>query len=49
MRDELDPALFAEAYAAGQQMSLEQAFSTVLSPSLVAGGHGDLAPVTGID
>jgi hypothetical protein len=34
----LDPALFAEAFAAGQQMSLVEAFSTILAPRQSEGG-----------
>lgn len=30
---ELDPAVFAEAFAAGQQMTLEDAFATFLMPA----------------
>ena len=32
----LDPAVFAEAFAAGQQMSLEEAFASILAPSSLA-------------
>jgi tetratricopeptide (TPR) repeat protein len=49
VRGALDSSALDEAYAAGQQMSLERAFSTVLAPSVVAGGHGDPAPIAGID
>ena len=31
----LDPVVFAEAFATGQQMSLEEAFATVLDPAVV--------------
>ena len=36
VRDALDPAIFAEAFAAGQQMSLEEAFAGILSPAQVS-------------
>ena len=29
----LDPVVFAEAFATGQQMSLEEAFTTILAPT----------------
>lgn len=32
----LDPVVFAEAFATGQQMSLEEAFATVLVPAASA-------------
>jgi hypothetical protein len=32
----LVPVVFAEAFAAGQQMSLEEAFTGILAPSHVA-------------
>jgi len=31
----LDPAVFAEAFATGQQLSLEEAFATVLHPTAI--------------
>ncbi len=36
VRDALDPAVFAAAFAAGQQMSLEDAFAGILSPAQVS-------------
>ena len=36
----LDPAVFAEAFAAGRQMSLAEAFTTILAPGHVGGVHG---------
>ena len=33
VRGALDPAVFAEAFAAGQQMSLAEAFATILAPT----------------
>jgi predicted ATPase len=36
VRAVLDPAVFAEAFAAGQQLSLDEAFATVLHPTTVA-------------
>ena len=33
VRAALDPALFDEAFAAGQQLSLEEAFATILVSS----------------
>ena len=38
----LEPAVFAEAFAAGQQMSLEEAFATILAPGSFAGGIADI-------
>ena len=38
VRGALDPAVFAEAFAAGQQLSLDEAFATILASSHVAGG-----------
>ena len=35
----LDPAVFAETFAAGQQMSLVEAFATILAPGHVGGVH----------
>ena len=35
VRAALDPALFAEAFTAGQQLSLEEAFATILASSSV--------------
>jgi hypothetical protein len=32
VRSALEPAVFAEAFAAGQQLALEEAFSTILVP-----------------
>ena len=37
VRAALDPARFAEAFAAGQQLSLEEAFATILASSSVTG------------
>jgi tetratricopeptide (TPR) repeat protein len=36
-RAALEPAIFAEAFNAGQQMSLEEAFATILAPTQPAG------------
>ena len=36
VRAVLDPAAFAEAFAAGQQLSLGEAFATILAPAAVA-------------
>src|SRR6266508_3502906 len=36
VRAALDPAVFAEAFAAGQQLSLKQAFATILHPTAIA-------------
>ncbi len=36
VRAALDPAVFAEAFAAGQQLSLKQAFATILQPTVIA-------------
>ena len=36
VRDALEPAVFAEAFAMGQQMSLEEAFATILAPTPIA-------------
>jgi len=33
VRDALDPAVFAEAFATGQQMALAEAFATILAPT----------------
>jgi len=41
VRDALDPAVFAEAFATGQQMSLEEAFDTLLAPQSISGGGVD--------
>ena len=35
VRDALEPAVFAEAFAAGQQMSLAEAFATLLASTLL--------------
>jgi len=35
VRTALDPALFDEAFTAGQQLSLEEAFATILAPDSV--------------
>jgi hypothetical protein len=35
VREALDPAVFAEAFATGQQLSLEDAFATILAPSSI--------------
>jgi predicted ATPase len=37
VREALGPEVFAEAFAAGQQLSLEEAYATLLVPSRVAG------------
>jgi len=37
VRAALDPAVFAEAFAAGQQMSLEEAFATILASMSISG------------
>jgi len=37
VRAALDPALFAEAFAAGQQLSLNEAFATILQPTAITG------------
>jgi predicted ATPase/transcriptional regulator with XRE-family HTH domain len=34
VREALEPEVFAEAFTAGQQLSLEEAYSTILAPSL---------------
>jgi hypothetical protein len=39
IRTELEPAVFAEAFAAGQQMTLAEAFTTILTPT-----YGEGAP-----
>ena len=39
VRAALEPAVFAEAFAAGRQMSLEGAFTTILAPGHVGGVH----------
>jgi len=36
VREALDPVVFAEAFATGQQMALEEAFATILAPSSLA-------------
>jgi predicted ATPase/DNA-binding XRE family transcriptional regulator len=36
VRAALDPAAFAEAFAAGQQLSLSEAFATILHPAAIA-------------
>jgi tetratricopeptide (TPR) repeat protein len=36
VRAALDPAIFAEAFAAGQQLSLSEAFATILHPAAIA-------------
>ena len=36
VRAALDPPLFAEAFAAGQQLSLGEAFATILTPAAIA-------------
>jgi predicted ATPase/DNA-binding XRE family transcriptional regulator len=43
VRAALDPALFAEAFASGRQLSLEEAFATILAPGSVAGAPHSLA------
>jgi hypothetical protein len=48
VRATLDPTVFAEAFAVGQQMSLEQAYTTILAPGQVSGGLGDPVPSLGI-
>ena len=40
----LEPALFAKAFAAGQQMSLAEAFATILAPTPIAAKEGK--PIT---
>lgn len=40
----LDPSVFAEAFAAGQPMSLAEAFATMLPPFQAADGLSVLAP-----
>ena len=35
VRAKLDPAVFIEAFAAGQQLSLEEAFIKILKPDYV--------------
>lgn len=40
----LDPALFAEAFATGQQMALSEAFAILPVPVQVADGLTDLVP-----
>lgn len=40
----LDPTVFAEAFATGQQMSLEEAFATILTPGPVATWPSHPAP-----
>ena len=35
VRGVLNPAVFAQAFAAGQQLSLEEAFATILAPTHV--------------
>ena len=37
VREALDPVVFAEAFAAGQHLSLEAAFATILAPAYSAG------------
>ena len=37
VRAALDPALFAEAFTAGQQLSLEEAFAAILAPGAATG------------
>jgi hypothetical protein len=37
VRVALGPTVFAKAFAAGQQLSLDEAFATILSPRHVAG------------
>jgi ATP/maltotriose-dependent transcriptional regulator MalT len=36
VRAALDPAVFAEAFAEGQQLSLKEAFATILHPAAIA-------------
>jgi hypothetical protein len=36
VRAALDPAVFAEAWAGGQQLSLGEAFATILHPTAIA-------------
>jgi hypothetical protein len=36
VRAALDPGVFAEAFAAGQQLSLNEAFATILHPTAIA-------------
>jgi hypothetical protein len=43
VREALDPVVFAEAFTAGQQMSLEEAFAIILSSSHVGGTLGTSA------
>jgi hypothetical protein len=33
VRESLDPAIFAEAFTGGQQLSLEEAYAAILAPS----------------
>jgi len=40
----LDPAVFAEAFATGQQMSLKEAFATVLHPTAIAARYSQTVP-----
>ncbi len=39
VRAALEPSAFAEMFAAGRQMSLEEAFTTILAPGHVGGVH----------
>ncbi len=48
VRGALSPAVFAQAFAAGQQMSLAEAFATILAPSYRAGSLTASGPITGI-
>jgi len=48
VRAVLEPVAFAEAFAAGQQMSLEQAFASILVPSLIPGNLTDGAQVSAV-
>jgi hypothetical protein len=42
VRAALEPAVFADAFAAGRQMSLDGAFITILAPGHVGGVHGTI-------
>jgi hypothetical protein len=46
VRSALDPALFAGAFTAGEQLSLEEAFATILAPGSV---HADPPPFAGTE
>ena len=49
VRAALDPAVFDEADSAGRRMALEQAYGTILAPSLVVEGEPDPAAMMGMD